>query len=71
MFEARVVEFIQRRGRQLILDLSGKIQFDAEWDYKKMRRRIPPRQAAGLATGADRFDGAGSGKRMRRRYCPV
>jgi Arc/MetJ family transcription regulator len=33
-----VNEFIRRRQRRLILDLSGKIQFDAEWDYKKMRR---------------------------------
>jgi Arc/MetJ family transcription regulator len=33
-----VNEFIQRRQRRLILDLSGKIQFDAAWDYKKMRR---------------------------------
>jgi Arc/MetJ family transcription regulator len=33
-----VAEFIQRRQRLLILDLSGKIQFDTEWDYKRMRR---------------------------------
>jgi Arc/MetJ family transcription regulator len=33
-----VAEFIQRRQRLLILDLSGKIQFDKEWDYKSMRR---------------------------------
>lgn len=33
-----VAEFIQRRQRRLILDLSGKIQFDTEWDYKNMRR---------------------------------
>ena len=33
-----VAEFIDRRQRRLILDLSGKIQFDTEWDYKKMRR---------------------------------
>ena len=33
-----VAEFIQRRQRRLILDLSGKIQFATEWDYKKMRR---------------------------------
>jgi hypothetical protein len=32
-----VAEFIQRRQRRLILDLSGKIQFDTEWDYKRMR----------------------------------
>ncbi len=33
-----VAEFIQRRQRRLIPDLSGKIQFDTEWDYKRMRR---------------------------------
>jgi Arc/MetJ family transcription regulator len=33
-----VAEFIQRRQRLLILELSGKIRFDTEWDYKKMRR---------------------------------
>jgi Arc/MetJ family transcription regulator len=33
-----VAEFIQRRQRRLILDLSGKIQFDTQWDYKRMRR---------------------------------
>jgi Arc/MetJ family transcription regulator len=33
-----VAEFIQRHQRRLILDLSGKIQFDEGWDYKKMRR---------------------------------
>jgi Arc/MetJ family transcription regulator len=33
-----VSEFIQRHQRRLILDLYGKIQFDTEWDYKRMRR---------------------------------
>ncbi|HTA29127.1 MAG TPA: type II toxin-antitoxin system VapB family antitoxin [Candidatus Cybelea sp.] len=33
-----VAEFIQRHQHRLILDLSGKIQFDTDWDYKKMRR---------------------------------
>ena len=33
-----VAEFVQRHQRRLILDLSGKIQFDTEWDYKRMRR---------------------------------
>ena len=33
-----VAEFIQRRQRLLILELSGKIQFDTGWDYKRMRR---------------------------------
>jgi len=33
-----VAEFIQRRQRRLILNLSGKIQFETEWDYKRMRR---------------------------------
>ncbi len=32
-----VAEFIQRRQRRLILNLSGKIQFDPDWDYKEMR----------------------------------
>ncbi len=33
-----MAEFIPRRQRRLILDLSRKIQFDSEWDYKRMRR---------------------------------
>jgi hypothetical protein len=34
-----LAEFIQRRQRQKILELEGKIQFDPGWDYKKMRSR--------------------------------
>ena len=36
---AALAEFVQRRQRRRILDLAGKIQFDPEWEYKKMRRR--------------------------------
>jgi len=35
---AALAEFVQRRQRRRILDLAGKIEFDADWDYKKMRR---------------------------------
>jgi Arc/MetJ family transcription regulator len=35
---AAVAEFVARRQRRLILDLSGKIQFNSDWDYKAMRR---------------------------------
>jgi Arc/MetJ family transcription regulator len=33
-----LAEFVQRRQRLRILDLGGKIDFDPDWDYKKMRR---------------------------------
>lgn len=33
-----LAEFVQRRQRLRILDLGGKIEFDPQWDYKKMRR---------------------------------
>jgi len=33
-----LAEFVQRRQRLRILELAGKIQFDPDWDYKKMRR---------------------------------
>jgi Arc/MetJ family transcription regulator len=33
-----LAEFIHRRQRLRILDLGGKIEFDPNWDYKKMRR---------------------------------
>ena len=33
-----LAEYVQRRQRLRILDLGGKIDFDPEWDYKKMRR---------------------------------
>jgi Arc/MetJ family transcription regulator len=36
---AALSEFIARRGRLRILELGGRIEFDPEWDYKKMRRR--------------------------------
>ena len=31
-------EFVERRERLRILELKGKIQFDPQWDYKRMRR---------------------------------
>ena len=34
-----LVEYIQRRRQQKILDLFGKVEFDAEYDYKAQRRR--------------------------------
>ena len=33
-----LAEFVQRRHRLRILELGGKIDFDAKWDYKKLRR---------------------------------
>lgn len=36
---AAVTEFVQRRNRLRILDLAGKIDFDPDWDCKKMRGR--------------------------------
>jgi Arc/MetJ family transcription regulator len=32
-------EYIQRRKQAKILDLFGKVEFDATYDYKKQRRR--------------------------------
>lgn len=32
-------EYIQRRKQAKILDLFGKIDFDATYDYKRQRRR--------------------------------
>ena len=32
-----LTEFVQRRNRLRILELAGKIEFRADWDYKKMR----------------------------------
>jgi Arc/MetJ family transcription regulator len=32
-------EFIQRRKQMRILELVGKIDFDPNYDYKKLRRR--------------------------------
>jgi len=34
---AALTEFIQRRNRLRILELAGKINFDPDWNYKKMR----------------------------------
>ncbi len=34
---AALAEFVQRRNRLRILELAGKIDFDPNWDYKKMR----------------------------------
>ena len=33
-----LAEFVHRRKRLRILELGGKIDFDAKWDYKQMRR---------------------------------
>ena len=35
---AALAEFVQRRQRLRILELGGKIDFNAKWDYKRMRR---------------------------------
>jgi Arc/MetJ family transcription regulator len=32
-------EYVQRRKQAKILDLFGKVQFDAGYDYKRQRRR--------------------------------
>ena len=34
---AALLEFIEKRNRLRILELAGKIDFDPQWDYKKMR----------------------------------
>lgn len=34
-----LAEYVERRQRLRILELGGQIDFDPEWDYKKMRRR--------------------------------
>jgi len=31
-------EYVHRRKRLKILELGGKIDFDPNWDYKRMRR---------------------------------
>jgi len=36
---AALAEFIARRWRLRMLELGGTIEFDPQWDYKKMRRR--------------------------------
>jgi Arc/MetJ family transcription regulator len=36
---AAIAEYVERRGRLRLLELEGKIEFDARWDYKKMRNR--------------------------------
>ncbi len=35
---AALAEFVERRQRQQILKLVGKIDFDPDWDHKQMRR---------------------------------
>ena len=35
---AALAEFVARRNRLRILDLEGQIDFDPDWDYKRMRR---------------------------------
>ncbi len=32
-----LAEFVERRQRLRILELGGKIKFDRNWNYKKMR----------------------------------
>ena len=34
---AALAEFVQRRNGLRILKLAGKIDFDPDWDYKKLR----------------------------------
>ncbi len=36
---AALKEFVERHNRLRILELAGKIDFDPQWDYKKMRVR--------------------------------
>jgi Arc/MetJ family transcription regulator len=36
---AALKEFVQRHNRLHILELAGKIDFDPQWDYKKMRAK--------------------------------
>ena len=37
--EAALREYVLRRRRKEIIDLFGTIDFDADWDYKRARRR--------------------------------
>ena len=32
-------EYAQRHGQASILDLAGKVEYDADYDYKKLRAR--------------------------------
>jgi Arc/MetJ family transcription regulator len=34
-------EYIRRQGQFSIFDLQGKIEYDPDYDYKKLRRRKP------------------------------
>jgi len=34
-------EYIQRRKQLRILDLTGKVDYDPDYDYKALRRRRP------------------------------
>ncbi|MHC1765029.1 MAG: type II toxin-antitoxin system VapB family antitoxin [Verrucomicrobiia bacterium] len=36
---AALAEFVARRKRLRILDLAGQIDFDPDWNYKRMRNR--------------------------------
>jgi Arc/MetJ family transcription regulator len=38
---AALAEYVQRRNRLRILELAGTVEFDPNWDYKKMRRGRP------------------------------
>ena len=33
-----LAEFVMRRNRLRILELAGRIDFQPDWDYKRMRR---------------------------------
>jgi Arc/MetJ family transcription regulator len=35
-----LAEFVARRNRLRILQLEGQIDFDPNWDYKRMRRAL-------------------------------
>lgn len=36
---AALAEYVARRNRLRILDLAGQIDFDPDWNYKRMRKR--------------------------------
>ncbi|MFN0206533.1 MAG: type II toxin-antitoxin system VapB family antitoxin [Planctomycetota bacterium] len=36
---AALVEYIQRRKRNEVLSLFGKVKFHSDYDYKKLRRK--------------------------------
>lgn len=36
---AALAEFVARRNRLRLLELGGQVDFDPDWDYKRMRGR--------------------------------